>query len=199
MKIVQHKNSIGNISSTIECHCELGSVLEASGLEAMVQAFDFTRPPSIRIETAPGQAAMMGSTVSDWQAAAIGQSNLTVSPLQVARAFGAILGDGYLPTLHIVSAVKDMHGRWKEIDPLGERVLAIQSEVSDKIREALTDDSDSFFSYSARAITGSEEQSLSWFVCSNMADPDSVRLVLVVLENATELHAKAIGLSLIDW
>lgn len=178
---------------------DLGPVLGASGLEAMLQAYNFTRPPSVRIETAAGQATETGSTADDLQMAAIGQSNLTVTPLQVARAFGAFLGDGYLPALKIVSAVKDMNGRWQASESLGEIKQAIRSDVNGKIREALTDDSDLLFSYAAVAITGSEEQSLSWFVCSNMQDPESISLVLVVLENASPMETKAIGLSLLNW
>jgi penicillin-binding protein A len=178
---------------------ELGTELGAAGLEEMVQAFAFNRPPAIRLETAPAMATVMGSIARDWQTAAIGQGDLTVTPLQVARAFGVIIRDGYLPSLRIVSAVKDMNGRWQEVDSLGQREQAIDAGVSEKIRAALASESGSLFSYSARAIVGSEDESLSWYVCSNLNGLETVRLVLVVLEDASEVRAKAIGLSLIDW
>ena len=177
---------------------ELGISLGVDGLEEMAQTFEFTRPPAIRIETAPIQAIVMGSTPMDWQTAAIGQGDLTITPLQAARAFGAIITDGYLPALRIVSAVKDMDGRWQEVDSLDEWDQVIDAATSARIREALMSDSGTLFSYSARAITGSEEESLSWYVCSNVDSADDVQLILVVLENASDARAKAIGLSLLD-
>jgi cell division protein FtsI/penicillin-binding protein 2 len=178
---------------------ELGTILGAEEIDAMLQAFEFTRPPEIRLETAPGQAALIGSTESDWQTAVIGQSDLTISPLQAARAFSAVLGDGYLPALRIVSAYKDINGRWLEVDSLGERKQVISSAVSDNLLDALTNSSGSFFGYSAIAITGPEEQQVSWFVGANLVDPDSVVLVLVVLEDSSHVKARAIALASQNW
>ncbi len=177
---------------------ELGTNLGADGLEEMAQAFEFTRPPAIRIETAPIMAVVMGSTPLDWQAAAIGQGDLTITPLQVARAFSALITDGYLPALRIVSAVKDANGRWQEVESLGVRDQVIGAEISVKIRAALVSDSGSLLGFSARAIAGSEEESLSWYVCARVDGSDNVQLILVVLENASDARAKAIGLSLLD-
>jgi len=177
---------------------ELGTNLGADGLEEMVQAFEFTRPPAIRIETAPIKAVVMGSTSRDWQAAAIGQGDLTITPLQVARAFSTIITDGYLPALRIVSAVKDVNGRWQEVESLGVRDQVIDAGISAKIRTALISDSGSFLSFSARAIAGSEEESLSWYVCTSIDGAGNVELILVVLENASDARVKAIGLSLLD-
>lgn len=177
---------------------DLGTNLGADGLEEMAQAFGFSRPPAIRIETAPIKAVDMGSTPRDWQVAAIGQGDLTITPLQVARAFSAFIIDGHVPGLRIVSAFKDTNGRWQEVESLGERDQVIDAEISVKIRAALISKSGSLLSYSARAIAGSEEESLSWYVCARVDESDNVQLILVVLENASDTRAKAIGLSLLD-
>jgi len=178
---------------------ELGADLGENGLADMLQSFGFTRPPAIRLETAPVPAVEIGLSETDWQFTAIGQSEVTVTPLQVARAFAAVLTDGELPALRVVAAVKDKDGRWQEVASLGERNAAIDSETSAKVRSALTDGSNSIFRYAAEAVAGMEEERLSWFVCSNLDDLGSERMVLVILENAPLERAQAIGLMLLDW
>ena len=178
---------------------ELGADFEAKNLVGMLQAFGFTQPPSIRLETVPVPPAVVGPSESDWQMAAVGQGDITVTPLQVARAFAAVLADGDLPALRVVAATKDMNGRWQEVDSLAGRDEAIAPEISERIRTALTDDSGSIFRYTAQAIAGTAEESLSWFVCSNVDDLGFAQLVLVILEDAPLVRAQAIGLSLLAW
>ncbi len=178
---------------------ELGADLGRDGIAGMLQAFGFTRSPSIRLETAPMPAVAIGSSESEWQMAGIGQSEITVTPLQVARAFAAILANGDLPALRVVEAMKDMNGRWQEVDSLAGRDTAIAPEISVKIRTALTDNSVSLFQYTAQAIAGMEEERLSWYVCGNVDELGSHRMVLVVLEDATLERARAIGSALLDW
>jgi len=86
---------------------DLGTQLGAAALDDIFARFGFHQAPNLPIPTA-GAAAAIG----DPGLAAIGQENLTVTPLQVALAAAALAGDGRLPAPRLVEAVVAPGGDW---------------------------------------------------------------------------------------
>ena len=87
---------------------DLGTQLGATALNEIFARFGFHQPPGLPIPTA-GAAADIG----DAGLAAIGQENLTVTPLQVALATAALAGDGRLPRPRLLEAVAGPDGEWE--------------------------------------------------------------------------------------
>ena len=176
----------------------LGEQLGSASQHNMAAAFGFDRAPDIRLPTA-GQAAPGQVGTPDPGMLAIGQAAQTVSPLQMARGFAALMQGGEMPGLSLVNAVKDPTGAWMDMAPLGAPERSVDGPAADAVRLLLTEPDGKRATFSARALTGSGETfgDLGWFMGSALDQPD-VPVVVVVLEHSSPSTARSIGLRLLD-
>ena len=128
---------------------------------------------------------------------AIGQGDLTVSPMQLAVAYSAIANGGKLVTPHIGKALLDSQGNVvKRFDPAPQRDLNLSPELLSEIRQGLYEASHSslgtsssvFGSYTPAVAgkTGTAEHPPdpspnAWF--ASFAPADNPKLVVVALIN----------------
>lgn len=178
-----------------EAASEIGSLLGADGLEQALRAAGLMTNPAIPIPV--GQATQF--EVNDVARAALGQGDLTVSPLQVALAYGALAGGGELPLPRLVDAVESPTGAWRSEAPLAAEtptLPAFTSTMASLIRRALPRH-DEITGLTVSVPATHEGTPNQWYV--GFAPANQPQFVLaVVLEQPTDpAAAQAIGEALL--
>lgn len=171
----------------------VGQALGSGSQHDMSTAFGLDQAPAIRLPTA-GQGAAGGTEAVDPGMLAIGQGPQTVSPLQMARAFAALMQGGEMPALSLVSAVKDPTGGWLDRAALASPEQPVGAQAADAVRQMLTDPGGQRAAFSAGALTGSGDNSgdLGWFMGSAPSQPGAP-VVVVVLERSSPAAAQTVG------
>jgi cell division protein FtsW (lipid II flippase) len=124
--------------------------------------------------------------------AGVGQASLTISPLQLARAFAAFSAGGTMPEIRVVDAVRGQGGEWERYEDSNPSQQVLQVDTAAKIRSALgTDD---HFGYKALAIAG---ESLGWYL-GGIRGLAGNYVIVVVLEGGSPTEAAQIGEQLLD-
>ena len=154
---------------------ELADQLGIAGLDQIFNDFGLTTPPQLALDTeAPESAPLTDPTL-----AAIGQENLTVTPLQVGLALATLAGNGRLPSPRLVTAVQDPGGDWQATDtPPATQPL---NRSPRPIREALPH-TDNISEYGRLVISGPEGSANGWYL-GLTAD----YVIVVVVEEIGEL------------
>jgi peptidoglycan glycosyltransferase len=169
---------------------QIGNVLGAEAMLDMFGDFGFYAPPPIDGLTAaevfpptPTRAGYRLSTPTPTPTApqdlvkmALGQGELTVTPLQMVRVPMAVAGDGNIPAMHIVEAVRAPDSEvWKPypFPTLSEPVLradvawavrqAMRLSVLEGSAQAAQRERMSIYGHAATAFTGTDEQ-IAWFI-----------------------------------
>jgi cell division protein FtsW (lipid II flippase)/cell division protein FtsI/penicillin-binding protein 2 len=153
---------------------------------AVLSSFGFDQPAGPDIEAAIGIGSMP-ETLDALGLAAIGQHELTLSPLQLARALAALISEGELPTIGMVDAVRSEGLEWERFKDGLASVSILSSGTATQIRSALS--VDQTFKYSAKAIAG---EPLGWFL-GGVRSLGGNFAVVVVLENGSTGEAANIG------
>ena len=169
----------------------LGEELEEEVMTDMLTAFGFNRTPSIRLPQADLGDLQGLSPALD----AIGQGVVQVSPLQMARAWSALVGDGILPGLSLLDAVRSPEGLWEEQSTLDAPRRILEADTAACMGDIFPYLGNGVWGYPAGAITGEDLDSLSWFLGFDNSDP--VRVVVIVLENSTPDEARVLGVELL--
>ena len=172
-----------------------GLGLNPDGITGMSRAFGFGIQPAIRIEASAGQVAAPSET-SLLGLEAVGQGNVTVSPLQMARAFSALATDGSLPPLRLVEAVRAPGSDWVGVPSQGERTVALSEATAQAVRRALSSSDGQRIEMTGYAISGLGSSQIAWYEGASLSSPTPL-LVVVVLENAGPADAQAAGQKLI--
>ncbi len=175
---------------------DLGMRLGSSELEAMVSAFGLQEVPALGIESAAGQQVTLPEEADAISLFAAGQGALTVSPLQLLRAFSGLAAGGDLPRLRLVDAVRAPGGEWAKVAAAEAPPAALPRDVADEVMRALRIPATRLAGVSAVALVGPEGESVSWFLGATV-DSASPRAVVVLLEQASPTEARAIGLRLL--
>lgn len=166
----------------------LSQILSVEEMGAILSDWGFDSKIELPIETADP----VETTISDQKLAIVGQEELTVTPLQVLRAWVALVIGEPLPNLHLVSGVEESGDEMRVIFPTastGEPVVS--AETSDAIRASFAKSS-SVAETSAIAIAGSEGESNSWYL--GVAPSERPRFAIVVIvENEPNEVAEEIG------
>jgi peptidoglycan glycosyltransferase len=172
----------------------LGALLGPDGLGALLHAFGLDRAPSIDLETGVQGPLEKPADAASLHLEAAGQGGLTVSPLQMARAFAALVSGGMLPELRLVDAVQTPDGVWhNRPSGVGSQVV-ISGEAAQAVAAALRPGRGQPVSVLARAVVGEATSPLAWYLGA-FPETSSPRVVAVVLENGAEEAAQAIGVA----
>jgi cell division protein FtsW (lipid II flippase)/cell division protein FtsI/penicillin-binding protein 2 len=135
---------------------DLGERLGADGLEEAFERWGLTTPPSLEIPTESADWAGWGNRAnwSNWgaetlsttsrltqsaaalRAEAIGQGQLTVSPLQMALVAGALANEGTMPAPRLVLRVQDAEGSWQAHPSAGESRLVLPPDRAQELLAA---------------------------------------------------------------
>jgi cell division protein FtsW (lipid II flippase) len=154
--------------------------------EAVISSFGFNQPAEPDLQAKIG-VGPIPETLDALGLAAIGQYELTMSPLQLARALAPLISEGELPTIVLVDAVRSEDGEWERFEDALASVSVISPKTAAELRSGLT--IDKTFKYSAKAIAG---EPLSWFL-GGVRSLGGNFVVVVVLENGSVSEAAKMG------
>lgn len=178
-------------------HCpaplrDLGDRLGAARLDQIFADFGLTTP-LLATETA------VSAPTSDPVLAAIGQENLTVTPLQLAVALATLVNNGRLPTLQLVTATGSEAGGWEPVEVEegeGEKT-AVAPTHAHAVAQALPHSHNSL-TFSRLVLSGPQTTNNSWYLALAPADQPRYALVVVVENSDNRQAAAMIGQALLE-
>jgi cell division protein FtsW (lipid II flippase)/cell division protein FtsI/penicillin-binding protein 2 len=167
---------------------DLGAILGASSLESAFDQWGFDDPPLLEIPTEAGEIS-----VSDPRLAAVGQEELTLTPLHVVLAAAAIGNKGVMPAARFVLEAQAVDGQWHPTEPLGEPVQIIHPDVAQQLLNLLRPLGDGrVLGHSSLALAGADQPSHAWFF--GLAPAQDPRYAVAVLQE----HVGAEGLEQVE-
>jgi peptidoglycan glycosyltransferase len=168
---------------------ELGERIGRARLTEMLEAFGLTQDPELGLH---GASPYSMPDDEDPGLAAAGQGSLTVSPVQLARAFAALANDGFLPAVRLISARRIPGGVWTEIPSEASSSAAVSLAEAAAVAESLPLLRDGARGLAARAAVGQPGDFVAWFLGYH-----SERVVVVVLDNASPAEAQEAGVAVL--
>lgn len=167
----------------------LGNKIGTPTLEDIFRRFGLDQAPDL-----PLPAAVNGAPILNPGLAAIGQDTLTLTPLQVALAIGALAGDGRLPGPRLVESLAGADGRW-EPQPAGQPpagTASVSPEVAAAVRASWPVANGASI-FANIVLAGPGDSRNAWFL--GIAPEGNPRFVLaLVLEGETDTStAEEIG------
>lgn len=171
---------------------DLGQLLGRNGLIQAVQTFGLTTAPAMPIPVASSGEP----TIAQPEDAALGQDLLTVSPLQLALAYGA-LATGRVPAPRLVDAVQQVDGSWSTASTpvTGANTISagtgLTPDTARLVLQALTT-SEGAAELSVPVVSAADGSVDQWYVGVSPAQAGTARrIVVVVLEQPEDAGAAA--------
>jgi peptidoglycan glycosyltransferase len=170
---------------------ELGERLGVEAIAEAVERWALTTPPLLEISTeAADWNTETLSTTRGLQAEAIGQGNLTVSPLHVALVAATLANEGTMPAPHLVLRVQDIEEGWQEHSSAGQPRAVLSPARARELLAAWQHYEDSVIAHWGIAIAGEEQPPHAWFLGVAPADVPHYAVV-VLLEHPADPHRAA--------
>lgn len=138
------------------------------------------------------EAVTRPESAEDLAMAAIGQGELTLNPLQLVRAIAAIVGEGQLPGVRVVDAIRGVEESWERFEDLDNHQAAIKPDTAAEIRSVLT--SENIVSYQGKALAG---EPIGWYLGGVRSLAGNYAIV-VVIENGEPGVAASVGQALLE-
>lgn len=159
--------------------------------EALERLGFLSPPPLFRMQTeAPPQISDFQPTVFE----AVGQGQVTVTPLQVARLLSAIANEGWAPLMTMADAYRVSEGAaWRAFDIPQQSTRLMSPIVADRLRQAMYYAADQVsivslagvdYGYVATAYAGRPARQFAWFLGFDDLPDGSSLVVVVVVEDA---------------
>ena len=161
---------------------DLAAQLTSGYLFSLTQKWKLDQPPSLEIRTsaAPTLTSDLSTTLA-LQAYALGQGELTISPLRMAQVAATIGNNGFMPAAFVVKDVQSPDGQWQPYANSAETPAPIiDPAVARAILQAMRVQ-DNSAGHGGAAISG--ERRHSWFIGLAPADQPKYAIA-VLLENA---------------
>jgi peptidoglycan glycosyltransferase len=172
----------------------LGNSLGLGGLDQAFAAFSLTQTPDLPINAEIGEPERL----TDPLLAAIGQDTLTLTPVQAAVAWIALMTNGRLPTLQLVTSVQDASGEWHtQIPEILERETAVSAITANDFREILRNESSGISEHNILVLAGPEDSTNGWYLGA-LTHENAHYFVVVVVEESKELsESESVGRQLL--
>jgi peptidoglycan glycosyltransferase len=171
---------------------DLASQLGVQGVQELLTAFGLTEAPSIRLEVGEATAVQLAGDPVALEETAVGQGDLLLSPLQLARAFAALAGAGIRPALILTEAVGAEGQRWERLPALAEDAQVVSPSVAQRSLEVLGTSSAGLADYRALGYRGAAGETIAWYLGARVAGGPR-RVVVVVLEDGDLERAEQVG------
>lgn len=167
---------------------QLATRLGEEGLSEIFSKFGFTVAPNLEIETEAGD----GLTISDVEMAAIGQDNLSVSPLQVGMALATLANNGELPNPQLLMATEDVKGNWVPVESQPSTTQVIDSETAQLLLKSFTRKNE-IAEYQIMVLSGPEGTTNAWYLGLIPGDSPIYGIVVVIEGHENSETAVQIG------
>ncbi len=177
----------------------LGPRLGAAGLANAVERWALTTPPALGIPTAAADwsAETLTSTTA-LRYEAIGQGELTVSPLQMALVAGTLANEGRIPAPRLVLRVRDAQGNWREQPNAGEPRAILPPETARELLAAWQRHEGNVAAHWGVAVAGRDQSPHAWFLGVAPAQNPSYAIAVLVEQAADPHQAVEIGTALLQ-
>ncbi len=176
---------------------DLAAQLTASDLLSLTQQWKLDVPPTLEIRSSavPTLTNDLSTTLA-LQSYALGQSELTVSPLHMAQVAAVIGNNGFMPAVHVVKDVQLPDGAWRPYaNSAGAPAPIVDPATARAILQAMRVQ-DNSAGHGGAAFSGNREH--SWFI--GLAPADQPKYAIAVLledaKNATD--AEDIGRGVLE-
>ena len=182
-----------------------GETLPETNIKTILESFDFnTIPaligftPQIPIETTPEpEATEIPESANGLEAIIVGQSDLTVTPLNLAMVAAAIINEGNAPPPHVLIAVQDEHGEWVPMPVNQASNPMMTSTTASQMRQLMVGNwttsllpeasaNTSFGGHAALAYSGASSQ--AWFVGFASEQASEGVAIAIVLEDSDNIE-----------
>jgi len=166
---------------------DLGERLGAAGLEQAIERWSLTiTPPPLEIPTeAADWSADTLSTTTTLRQEAIGQGELTVSPLQMALVAATLANRGTMVAPRLALRVEDADGGWQESLSAGEPRAVITPDITRQLLAAWPRYGNNVAAHWGMAVAGKDQPPHVWFL--GVAPADAPRYsVAILLEHPAE-------------
>jgi cell division protein FtsW (lipid II flippase) len=186
----------GSLLAAASAGCPGAIVQAASGLSGpdlarAFSAFRLDRAVALGIASAPPSTVGAMNDPDQILRAALGQGQLTVTPLQMARAYGSLVDGGRLADLRLLDALQ-VGGSWKLQSAAAVLGQPISGKIASVFEPVLLGGQGSGRGIVAMAFSGPKEQQLGWFIGAARSG-GSILLAVVVLEGESPLTARQAG------
>ncbi|MBN1978710.1 MAG: FtsW/RodA/SpoVE family cell cycle protein [Anaerolineae bacterium] len=144
----------------------LGKGMGANGLAAAFDRWGLAgTPPALEIPTeAADWTADALTTTAALEREAIGQGNLTVSPLQMALVAGTLANDGTRPAPRLALRVEGAGGNWQDQTSIGEPHTVLSASDAAEILAAWTQYGNGISGHLGLAVAGQGQPPHAWFL-----------------------------------
>jgi peptidoglycan glycosyltransferase len=179
---------------------DIGEQLGSGGLAEAIQRWALTTtPPPLDIPTeAADWDPRAPRAPSDLWLEAIGQGELTVTPLQMALVAGSLANDGIRPAPRLVLRVQDGAGHWQNRISIGKPYAVLSSDTASKLLAAWQPYGNGISGHLGLAVAGTDRPPHAWFLGVAQAE-DGRYAVAVLLEHPDDPHQAAeIGTALLS-
>lgn len=166
----------------------------ADGLTGVFEDFGFFSPPAFPLVTATSAL----EPVVDVREAILGQESLTVTPLQLARAWLALGSGGALPTPYLVTEVQNSAGVWQPVEPTEPVTQSVSVSTADALLGSLATDDGNIAEHTTVALSGPEAATNAWYLGFAPARTPRYAVVLVIEGATNTAVAQDIGRSLLN-
>ncbi len=184
--------------SSLNCAEVQSRLIEKLAPETLLTLYEnlgFTSKPAIRLSVAePEDFDEIGHLAGFF----MGQTDIKISPLQMAIAASALSNHGIIPAPRIVNGYQAPDGSWISLPKLTEDQTAIPQYQADYVNQLLATPEQPFWQITASEIT-EDGQTITWLVAGTTETwQGQPLLVVVVLESDNIEKATQIGLTLLQ-
>lgn len=176
------------------CPAPMVSLIEYLNTAALTQAYErfgLYSQPDFPMQTADSTPP----PVAEARNAILGQESLTVTPLQMARAWASLASGGLLPTPYLVSEVQNEAGVWLPPDRLEVEMQAVDDSAASSIMAGLAQYGDTILEHSVAALSGPQAAITGWYLGFTPARSPQYAVVVVIEGAADAAAAQEIGRS----
>jgi cell division protein FtsI/penicillin-binding protein 2 len=175
---------------------ELGVALGGERLLGLFNSLGLYTPPSLPLDL---HAQELPTSIERPGAAAAGQDELRVSPLQMAYAAATLSHFGQLPGEYLVLEIEQTGGGWLELPANSEPIQAIHSTFALATAQNLANASLPIWEVTGRAF-GDEGQIYTWYLAGTLpgeSEGGLERCIVVLLESDNPALARSVGQTLL--
>lgn len=169
----------------------LGERLGAIGLREAIERWSLTTPPSLEIPAEAGDWSTQEiTTTAALRAEAIGQGQLTVSPLEMASVAATLANGGDMPAPRLILRVRNTQGDWQE-PQAGESRRVLPPGVARALLAAWQRYQGDISGHWGVAVASERRPAHAWFIGVGPATDDPRYAAAILIEHAAD-PAKAV-------
>jgi peptidoglycan glycosyltransferase len=171
---------------------DLAAQLTSSDLISLTQKWKLDVPPALEIRTSAAPTVTRDlSTTLALQSYALGQGQLTISPLRMAQVAATIGNNGFMPAAYVVKDVQTSDGQWEPYASSAEAPTPIvDPAVAQAVLRAMRVQGNSA-GHGGAAISGNRQH--AWFIGLAPADQPKYAIAVLLEDAAKAIDAEDIG------